>query len=66
MVRVPRCDIDTSGFEDFEASTVSRHRWWTSEELAATSDILRPAELARLFGQLLADGLPAEPVIVDG
>ena len=66
VVKVPRCDIDTLGFEDFERSTVSGHRWWTSKELAATSDILRPAGLPQLFGQLLAHGLPVEPIIVDG
>ncbi|GAA3563384.1 hypothetical protein GCM10022419_050140 [Nonomuraea rosea] len=66
LARVPAFEIDTSGFEDFERSSIRGHRWWSAGELAATTDLLRPAGLAELMAALLADGPPPEPVIVDG
>lgn len=66
VVRAPRFEIDTSGFEEFEKATVTGHRWWTVDELAATTDLMRPAGLAQLLAQLLAAGPPGEPIIVDG
>ena len=65
-VRAPRFEIDPSGFEEFEKGTVTGHRWWTVDELAATTDLLRPAGLAQLLAQLLAAGPPGEPISVDG
>lgn len=69
VVRAPWFEIDTSAFEELEKSSVTGHRWWTVDELAATTDLLRPAglaQLAHLLAQLLAAGPPAEPIIVDG
>ncbi|WP_157181463.1 hypothetical protein [Actinopolymorpha alba] len=42
------------------------HRWWTVEELFATTDLLRPAGLPRLLANLLTGGPPTEPIIVAG
>ncbi len=66
MLRVPWFEVDTSGFEEFERTSANGHRWWTVDELAATPDLLRPAGLAQLLTRLLAEGPPAEPIIVDG
>ena len=66
MARVLPFTIDTSAFEDFERAMVTGHRWWTLDELRATSDILRPAGLPDLFGRLLVEGPPAHPLSVDG
>lgn len=43
VLRVPWFEVDTSGFEEFERGSVTGHRWWTVDELAATTDLLRPA-----------------------
>jgi hypothetical protein len=40
------------------------HRWWTVDELTATTETLHPASLARHLGDLLRDGPPARPVVV--
>ncbi|MCX5256920.1 NUDIX domain-containing protein [Streptomyces canus] len=66
LARVPAFDVDTSAFEDIERNAISGHRWWTAAELAATSDVLRPAELPELMASLLMDGPPAQPITVDG
>jgi 8-oxo-dGTP pyrophosphatase MutT (NUDIX family) len=66
LARVPAFEIDTSGFEEFERASVTGHRWWTADELATTTDVLRPAGLPHLLAQLLADGPPDQPITVDG
>ncbi|GAB3428744.1 NUDIX hydrolase [Flindersiella endophytica] len=66
LVRAPAFEIDTSGFEELESSTITGHRWWTLSELTATTDLLRPAELAELIARLLSDGPPDRPITVAG
>lgn len=66
LARVPTFEIDTSGFEEAEETSLTGHRWWTVEELAATTDLLRPAGLPELLAQLFTDGPPNRPIIVDG
>ncbi len=66
LVRAQAFEIDTSGFEAVEGASITGHRWWTLEELTATEDLLRPAELPELIRQLLADGPPHEPLTVAG
>ncbi|GAA2760760.1 NUDIX hydrolase [Actinopolymorpha rutila] len=66
VARVPAFTIDTSGFEALELSAITGHRWWTLAELAATTDLLRPAGLAELLRTLLVDGPPSRPITVDG
>jgi 8-oxo-dGTP pyrophosphatase MutT (NUDIX family) len=66
LVRAPAFEIDAARWEDFERAAITGHRWWTSRELAATTDLLRPAGLPGLLAALLADGPPHRPVTVDG
>lgn len=66
LARVPAFDIDTSAFEEFEKAMVTGQRWWTLDELRATTDVLRPVDLAGLLDQLLTEGPPPEPFVVDG
>jgi len=54
--------VDTSGFQPVEMSSMSGHRWWTAEELAASEKQVVPWELAALVRDLLAGRLPATPV----
>jgi ADP-ribose pyrophosphatase YjhB (NUDIX family) len=61
LVRVPTTIIDTAGFTELERSTIEEHRWWSVDELRATTDRLTPTMLADLLAQLLRDGPPAEP-----
>lgn len=66
MARVPAFEVDTSAFKEIEKAAISGHRWWTATELAATSDVLRPAELPELLASLLTDGPPNRPITVAG
>ncbi|MEV0573847.1 NUDIX domain-containing protein [Streptomyces sp. NPDC050392] len=66
MARTPAFQVDTSAFEEIERAAITGHRWWTVAELAATSDVLRPAELPELLASLLNDGPPNRPIPVDG
>lgn len=66
LLRTPAFDIDTSGFEAYERSQVTGHRWWTVEGLQATDDLLRPDGLAELYAHLLTDGPPEQPLEVSG
>ncbi|GAA2264931.1 hypothetical protein GCM10010145_43630 [Streptomyces ruber] len=64
LCRVSHFRIDTSGFSQGEIDTVSGHRWWTLDELDATTDRLVPADLAPRLRAVLTDGAPAEPDVV--
>lgn len=65
FARVPAFTIDTSGFTDQEKEILQEHRWWTLPELEATTDSLTPRDLAPLLKDLLANGLPMNPVTVE-
>ena len=56
--------VDTSGWQPLEASTMSGHRWWTVDEVAAAPKIVFPFELAPLARDLLAGRLPSRPVLL--
>lgn len=57
-------DIDTAGFTPEEREDLVDHRWWSVEELAATTEPLIPRDLPARLAGLLRDGVPAEPVEV--
>ena len=61
VARVPSWEVDTSGFTDLERRSVDEHRWWTLEELLATSETVYPPDLPALLADLLQAGPPAEP-----
>jgi 8-oxo-dGTP pyrophosphatase MutT (NUDIX family) len=65
LARVPEVfDLDVAGWTREEREDITEHRWWSLEELAATSEPLVPDALATLVRNLLRDGAPAEPVEV--
>lgn len=48
--------VDTSGFTDLERVCVLGHRWWSVEELRASSTVVYPRRLAELLEPLLDGG----------
>ncbi|WP_329790227.1 NUDIX domain-containing protein [Lentzea sp. DG1S-22] len=48
-------EVDTSGFDDVEETTISTFRWWSAEELEATEDTVYPVQLAELMGSLRSE-----------
>ncbi|HEX3492887.1 MAG TPA: hypothetical protein VHU92_26320, partial [Streptosporangiaceae bacterium] len=53
---------DTSAQEDLERSLITGHRWWTVDQLAATTELVYPIGVAGLLRTLLTEGRPASPV----
>jgi 8-oxo-dGTP pyrophosphatase MutT (NUDIX family) len=48
-VAVPHPQVDHSGWTDDERQTLHAHRWWTRDELRATSETVFPEELLDLL-----------------
>ena len=65
VARVGSWEVDTAGFTDLEQRAVLWHRWWTLDELRATGETLHPSTLAQHLGDLLRDGPPARPLVVE-
>jgi 8-oxo-dGTP pyrophosphatase MutT (NUDIX family) len=57
--RVDAHQVDTSGFEELEASQITDFRWWTLDELATTEEAVYPWGLAGLVADLIAGRVPA-------
>ncbi|MFC0622680.1 NUDIX domain-containing protein [Kribbella deserti] len=66
LARVPAYEISTAGFEAFERSQITGHKWWTLRELTISTDLLRPANLPALVADLLHQGPPVTPTSIDG
>jgi 8-oxo-dGTP pyrophosphatase MutT (NUDIX family) len=60
--RTTSTEIDTSGLDEREKSWTLDHRWWSAEEIAASSERFEPKDLAARLAALLRDGPPAEAV----
>ncbi|HEV2635442.1 MAG TPA: NUDIX domain-containing protein [Actinocrinis sp.] len=60
--RVQEHQVDTSGFEELEASQITQFRWWPLAELAATGETVYPLGLAPLLADLAAGRIPESPV----
>jgi 8-oxo-dGTP pyrophosphatase MutT (NUDIX family) len=57
LVRVSAWEVDTAGFDQLERGSIDGHRWWSADELAATSERFYPADLPALLRRVLS----AEP-----
>ena len=62
LAHVPAFEIDTTGFTPAERDFVTAWRWWTVDELDATTDLLAPRALPRLLHELLLHGPPPSPI----
>jgi 8-oxo-dGTP pyrophosphatase MutT (NUDIX family) len=64
FVRTDVVTVDGSGLEEHERSLVLGHRWWTVADLEGSDETIFPVGLAGLLDTLLADGPPAEPILL--
>jgi 8-oxo-dGTP pyrophosphatase MutT (NUDIX family) len=55
----------TMSAEELRTEGVVGHRWWTSAELAETTDDLRPHNLAELVARVLEHGAPSAPLLLE-
>ena len=60
--RAASASIDTSGLDEREKSWTLDHRWWTADEIAASSERFEPVDLGTRLKSLLRDGPPKEPI----
>lgn len=49
VLRVSQLEVSLAGLDDVERDTVTGYRWWSSQELAATTEPVFPAELPELL-----------------
>ena len=52
VLRVDFHEVDTSGFEELEASSIVEHRWWARPDLRTTTDTVYPPALADLLDRV--------------
>jgi 8-oxo-dGTP pyrophosphatase MutT (NUDIX family) len=43
VLRVDGHEVDVSGFEELEASSIVEHRWWALQDLRETAELFYPA-----------------------
>lgn len=55
LLRVPAWQVDTAGFDRYEADTIDAHRWWTAAELERTEEMFYPSDLVEVLKRL---GIP--------
>ncbi|NMO52543.1 NUDIX domain-containing protein [Actinoplanes sp. TBRC 11911] len=49
LLRVAEWRVDTAGMEADEQQTITEHRWWSPEEIAASTERIYPVALADLL-----------------
>ncbi|MBS0546635.1 MAG: NUDIX domain-containing protein [Proteobacteria bacterium] len=62
LARTLSTTVDTSGLDEREKSWTLGHRWWSVDEIAASSERFEPKNLADLLRPLLKNGAPAKPI----
>lgn len=65
LVRAELSEFDESGLEDAEVGVVLGHRWWSVEEIeASTGTVFWPSRLSLFLRPLIEGRLPASPLDV--
>src|SRR6187551_1917350 len=62
LVRISNVEISFDGMYDYELETTLDHRWWSVDELRATTDRIAPDRVADLVEMIIAGQLPDEPI----
>ncbi len=52
VLRVDSHVVDTSGFQEVEASSIVEHRWWSRDALRATAETYYPGCLVDLLDRV--------------
>jgi ADP-ribose pyrophosphatase YjhB (NUDIX family) len=62
LARAAEGAVDTSGLDEREKSWTLDHRWWSVDEIAASTERFEPRDIAARLKTLLRDGPPAQPI----
>jgi 8-oxo-dGTP pyrophosphatase MutT (NUDIX family) len=49
LLRVSQWQVDTAGMDADEQQTIAEHRWWSAEEIEASTEQIYPTQLATLI-----------------
>jgi len=52
VLRVPEWQVDTAGMDAEETATITAHRWWSADEIEASSESIFPVELPGLLRRI--------------
>jgi 8-oxo-dGTP pyrophosphatase MutT (NUDIX family) len=66
LARVEPFEVDMSGRDVNERENQVDHRWWTLDEIRASTENIYPRGLATLLAELLENGPPPEPIAIKG
>jgi 8-oxo-dGTP pyrophosphatase MutT (NUDIX family) len=65
VARTHTLEIDVTQQTEFERGLMAEYRWWTREEIAASTEVFAPTNLASALATLLSvDDPPTEPIDV--
>lgn len=56
VLRVAEWQVDTAGFDAEERATITEHRWWSADEIAASDEEIFPIDLADLVRRCVVGG----------
>ena len=62
LAHTDRTEADTSGLDERERSWTRGHRWWSADEIAASTERFEPHDLGTRLKALLREGPPKEPI----
>jgi 8-oxo-dGTP pyrophosphatase MutT (NUDIX family) len=60
--RVRHFDPAPAALSEYESRTIRGFRWWSTADLATTTDTVFPPRLAYRLGSLLENGVPSIPI----
>ncbi len=63
--RTRSTSVDTSGLDEREKSWTLDHRWWTLDQILASTERFEPLSLGRHLQVLLQGGPPTHPITID-
>ena len=52
LLRVPGWQVDFAGMDAEEKATITAHRWWSADEIEASSESIFPVELPDLLRRI--------------
>ena len=62
LMRTAQFLVSSIGMEPAEAAGASEYRWWSVEELSASSETFAPTRLAELLPPLILHKIPPMPI----
>jgi 8-oxo-dGTP pyrophosphatase MutT (NUDIX family) len=62
VVHVGEVSVHCENWAEVEREFITEHRWWTIDEIAASSEVFVPRRLASLLRPIVSGVYPEEPI----